>query len=41
MHAIETVELDKRFRHVDALRKLNLQVNEGSIYALMGPARPP
>jgi ABC-2 type transport system ATP-binding protein len=37
MHAIEAVELNKKFRHVEALRHLNLCVDEGSIYALMGP----
>lgn len=37
MHAIETVELNKKFRHVEALRNLNLRLGEGSIYALMGP----
>ena len=37
MHAIETVALTKRFRKVDAVRELNLQVAEGSVYALMGP----
>jgi len=37
MYAIETTHLSKRFRRVDAVRELNLQVTEGSIYALMGP----
>jgi ABC-2 type transport system ATP-binding protein len=37
MHAIEAVELTKRFRRCDAVRALNLQIEENSIYALMGP----
>ncbi len=37
MHVIEAVDLSKKFRHVEALRNLNLQLGEGSIYALMGP----
>jgi ABC-2 type transport system ATP-binding protein len=37
MHAIETVALTRRFRRVEAVRDLNLQVAEGSVYALMGP----
>ena len=37
MHAIEAVALTKRFRKVEAVRELNLQVAEGSVYALMGP----
>jgi ABC-2 type transport system ATP-binding protein len=37
MFAIETIALSRRFRRVEAVRDLNLQVSEGSIYALMGP----
>jgi ABC-2 type transport system ATP-binding protein len=37
MNAIETSALTKRFRRVEAVRELNLQVAEGSVYALMGP----
>ena len=37
MLAIETIALSRRFRRVEAVRDLNLQVSEGSIYALMGP----
>jgi ABC-2 type transport system ATP-binding protein len=37
MHAIETFALTKRFRRVEAVSALNLQVEEGSVYALMGP----
>ena len=37
MHAIETFALTKRFRRVAAVRELNLEVGEGSVYALMGP----
>jgi ABC-2 type transport system ATP-binding protein len=37
MLAIETIALSRRFRGVEAVRDLNLQVSEGSIYALMGP----
>ena len=37
MYAIETTDLSKRFRRVHAVRELNLQVAEGSVYALMGP----
>jgi ABC-2 type transport system ATP-binding protein len=37
MHAIETVGLTKRFRRVEAVHELSLQVAEGSVYALMGP----
>ena len=37
MHAIETVALTKRFGRVKAVNELDLQVAEGSVYALMGP----
>ena len=37
MNAIETIALTRRFRRVEAVRELNLQVPEGSVYALMGP----
>jgi ABC-2 type transport system ATP-binding protein len=37
MNAIETVALTRRFRRVEAVCDLNLQVAEGSVYALMGP----
>src|SRR5208282_2221531 len=37
MHAIETVALTKKFRRVEAVHDLKLQVVEGSVYALMGP----
>jgi ABC-2 type transport system ATP-binding protein len=37
MYAIETFGLTKRFRLVDAVRELNMQVEEGAVYALMGP----
>jgi ABC-2 type transport system ATP-binding protein len=37
MFSIETAALSKRFRRVQAVRDLNLQVAEGSVYALMGP----
>ena len=35
--AIRTENLVKRFRHVEALKGLNLQVPHGAIYALVGP----
>jgi ABC-2 type transport system ATP-binding protein len=35
--AIRTENLTKRFRHVEALNDLNLDVPEGAIYALVGP----
>jgi ABC-2 type transport system ATP-binding protein len=35
--AILTASLSKRFRHVDALNDVNLDVPEGAIYALVGP----
>jgi ABC-2 type transport system ATP-binding protein len=35
--AIRTKNLSKRFRKVDALAGLNLDVAEGSIYAMVGP----
>lgn len=37
MSAIETVALSRRFRRIQAVSELNLQVAEGSVYALMGP----
>jgi ABC-2 type transport system ATP-binding protein len=37
MNAIETIALTKRFKKVEAVRELNLQVPEGGVYALMGP----
>jgi ABC-2 type transport system ATP-binding protein len=37
MYAIETVGLTRRFRRVEAVRDLNLRVEEGAVYALMGP----
>jgi ABC-2 type transport system ATP-binding protein len=37
MNAIETVALSRRFRRIQAVSDLNLQVAEGSVYALMGP----
>lgn len=37
MNAIETIALTRRFRRVEAVRDLNMQVAEGSVYALMGP----
>lgn len=37
MNAIETVALTRRFGRVEAVRELNMQVAEGSVYALMGP----
>jgi ABC-2 type transport system ATP-binding protein len=36
-NAIQTENLGKKFRRVEALRKLNLEVPEGAIYALVGP----
>jgi ABC-2 type transport system ATP-binding protein len=35
--AIEAIDLAKRFRGVDAVNGLNLQVQAGSIFALVGP----
>jgi ABC-2 type transport system ATP-binding protein len=35
--AIRTENLVKKFRHVEALKGLNLQVPQGAIYALVGP----
>lgn len=35
--AIRTENLVKKFRHVEALKRLNLQVPQGAIYALVGP----
>jgi ABC-2 type transport system ATP-binding protein len=35
--AIQTENLVKRFRRVDALRELNLNVPPGAVYALVGP----
>jgi ABC-2 type transport system ATP-binding protein len=37
MLAIETIALTKRFKRVKAVQELNLQINEGEVYALMGP----
>jgi ABC-2 type transport system ATP-binding protein len=37
MWAIECNSLSKRFRRVEAVHELNLQIPEGAIYALMGP----
>ena len=37
MLAIETIALTKRFKGVKAVQELNLQINEGEVYALMGP----
>lgn len=37
MFAIETFALTKRFRRVQAVSDLNLQIESGSVYALMGP----
>jgi ABC-2 type transport system ATP-binding protein len=37
MFAIETTALTKRFKSVNAVRELSIQVAEGDIYALMGP----
>lgn len=37
MPVIETASLTKRFRRVNAVTNIDLQVHEGSIYALMGP----
>jgi ABC-2 type transport system ATP-binding protein len=34
---IRTQNLSKRFRGVDALNSVNLEISEGSIYALVGP----
>ena len=34
---IRTVDLNKRFRRLKAVDGLNLEVQEGSIYALVGP----
>src|SRR5262249_14183017 len=34
---IRTVELTKRYRGLRALDRVNLEVQEGSIYALVGP----
>lgn len=35
-HAIRTDNLTKKFRHVDALRSLNLELPTGAIYGLVG-----
>jgi ABC-2 type transport system ATP-binding protein len=35
--ALETRSLTKRFRRVEALHSLSLQIPEGAVYALMGP----
>ncbi len=37
MYPIETAALSKRFRRVEAVQNLNLQVAEGAVFALMGP----
>jgi ABC-2 type transport system ATP-binding protein len=37
MNAVETRELTRTFGTLDAVRGLNLQVPEGSVFALMGP----
>jgi ABC-2 type transport system ATP-binding protein len=37
MNAIETIALTRRFGRVEAVRELNMQVAEGSVFALMGP----
>ena len=37
MNVIETIALTRRFRRVEAVRELNLEVPEGCVYALMGP----
>ena len=37
MNAVETRELTRTFGTLDAVRGLNLEVPEGSIFALMGP----
>ena len=37
MKVISTRELSKSFRHSHAVEKLNLEIPEGSIYALVGP----
>ncbi|MGB7743925.1 MAG: ABC transporter ATP-binding protein [Terracidiphilus sp.] len=37
MPAIQTVALHKRFQRVHAVRDVNLNVEEGAVYALMGP----
>ena len=36
-NAILTHDLTKKFRRVEALKALNLEVPEGAIYALVGP----
>jgi len=37
MHSIQTTALNKRFRHIHAVRDVNLSIDKGSVYALMGP----
>jgi ABC-2 type transport system ATP-binding protein len=37
MNVVRTHELSKSFRHTHALEKLNLEIPEGSIFALVGP----
>lgn len=37
MSVIHTDSLVKKFRHVEALNRLNLDVPEGAVYALVGP----
>ena len=34
---LRTEQLTKVFRHVDAVRDLNIEVPEGSVFALVGP----
>ena len=36
-NAIRTESLVKKFRRVEALRDLDLEVPEGAVYALVGP----
>lgn len=36
-HAIETVDLTRRFRRIEAVEGVNLRVPSGSIFALVGP----
>jgi ABC-2 type transport system ATP-binding protein len=37
MNAIRTCDLSKSFRHTHAVEKLNLEIPEGAIFALVGP----
>jgi ABC-2 type transport system ATP-binding protein len=34
---IETLDLSKKFHHVDAVRSLNLRICEGTVYGFVGP----